>query len=97
MFYYNGYFEPEYNGQQSEFSSFMLIDKKNQTTATTHSFQNVIKFLDLNQEEIKNLITDVKDLCEQENFIRNILKKRNEFNTISYQRKLFILQSQLVN
>ncbi len=81
---------------KSEFSSYVLIDIKNQSMIITKKFQDVINFLDLSDEKIKELCDDIKFLINEECMLNKILNLNNIKMDEYYWRKLLIFSSEIL-
>ena len=93
IFLYEGYATEANFKSQSEFTSFVLMDKDTQKMSLTDTFTEVINFLQWSQPKIEELCNQVNQLVKEEARLRELCTLHEIQLEKCYWRKLFILQS----
>lgn len=78
---------------QSEDSTFVLIDKFNQTWKFCKTLLEAIEFIGLSNEQVIALKQDIEELVRLENELSLILENRNLQQKVVYSRMLNVLNN----
>lgn len=95
---YNGYFhdiDDKTVETQSEYLCYVLSDGDMQSFFIAHNFGDVVKFLRLTNEQVKELYQEIKTINEFEDSYVKLLKMNNQTVEKYYWRKLFILETDI--